>query len=383
MRITRPVYLGVYEVTQAQYQAVMGNNPSQFSVNGGGKESVAGQSTERRPVEQVSWLDAVKFCNKLGEMEGRAPFYEIDGDNVRAPDWKRAGYRLPTEAEWEYACRANAPTVTRYSFGNDAASLGEFAWYGDNSGRKTHPVGEKRPNGFGLFDMHGNVWEWCWDGCGADYYKQSREDDPRGLDGASDRVVRGGSHIDGPRHHRSAHHAGLPPGRRQGNLGFRLALAPDSRIPTPSVGNSADSNREPSARSTSAASAADSPPKPAVADNASSPRAAPGEPVSSEISYADKVIRVQQALAASDAQQASEILASCPADLRGWEWHYLRQLCEVNAKGRASGSSQKGVGWAFAYGMVRAIKLGWITNASFSPYLLDICLTGYTRSTLV
>ena len=129
VRITRPFYLGVYEVTQAQYEAVMGNNPSYFSANGGGKESVAGQSTDRHPVENVSWLDAVKFCNKLGEMEGRAAFYEIDGENVRVPDWNRPGYRLPTEAEWEYACRANAPTVTRYSFGDDAASLGEFAWY--------------------------------------------------------------------------------------------------------------------------------------------------------------------------------------------------------------------------------------------------------------
>ncbi len=113
VRITWPFYLGVYEVIQAQYKAVMGNNPSYFSANGGGKGSVAGQSTERYPVENISWLDAVKFCNKLGEMEGRAAFYEIDGENVHVPDWNRPCYRLPTEAEWEYACRANAPTVTR------------------------------------------------------------------------------------------------------------------------------------------------------------------------------------------------------------------------------------------------------------------------------
>ncbi len=244
VRIARPFYLGVYEVTQAQYEAVLGNNPSLYAATGEGKESVAGQSTEKHPVERVSWLDAVKFCNKLGELESRAAFYEIDGENVRVPDWNRAGYRLPTEAEWEYACRANAPTVTRYSFGNDAASLDEFAWYGDNSGNTTHRVGQRRPNGFGLFDMHGNVWEWCWDGFGPDYYKQSPEEDPRGPDGAAVRVVRGGCHLASPREHRSAHRGAFAEGIRYGNHGFRLALVPDSGNPTPSVGNSANSNRE-------------------------------------------------------------------------------------------------------------------------------------------
>ncbi len=107
VRITRPFYLGVYEVTQAQYETVTGSNPSHFSANGGGRGKVAGQSTERHPVERVSWLEAVEFCNKLSELEGRADFYEIDGDKVQVPEWNRAGYRLPTEAEWEYACRAH------------------------------------------------------------------------------------------------------------------------------------------------------------------------------------------------------------------------------------------------------------------------------------
>ena len=129
MRISKPFYLGVYEVTQAQYEAVMGNNPSYFSANGGGKDKVAGQSTGQHPVEKVSWLDAVIFCNKLSEREGRKPFYEIDGEEVRVPDWNGPGYRLPTEAEWEYACRANASTPTRYSFGDDAAELGEYGWF--------------------------------------------------------------------------------------------------------------------------------------------------------------------------------------------------------------------------------------------------------------
>ncbi len=237
VRITRPFYLGVYEVTQAQYKAVMGNNPSYFSANGEGNKSVAGQSTEMYPVENISWLDAVKFCNKLGEMEGRGVFYEIDGENVHVPDWNRPSYRLPTEAEWEYACRANAPTVTRYSFGDDPASMGEFAWYQGNSGGRTHPVGWKRPNDFGLFDMHGNVWEWCWDPYGEGYYQESREDDPRGrLDGAAVRVIRGGCSgvydlrgwYAGPHQARSAFRWSLPV-IRNGSLGFRVARVQSGR----------------------------------------------------------------------------------------------------------------------------------------------------------
>ena len=157
----------------------MENNPSAFSPNGDGKDKVAGQSTDQYPVEGVSWFDAVIFCNKLSAKEGRRPFYEIDDKYVRVPDWNGPGYRLPTEAEWEYACRANASTPTRYSFGDDAAQLDEYGWFQVNSSRP-HPVGRKKPNGFGLHDMHGNVSEWCWDWYGEGYYKQSREDDPTG-----------------------------------------------------------------------------------------------------------------------------------------------------------------------------------------------------------
>ena len=187
VRISKSFYLGVYEVTQAQYKAVMENNPSSFPPNGDGKDKVAGQSTDQYPVEGVPWLDAVKFCNKLSVKEGRRPFYEIDDKYVRVPDWNGPGYRLPTEAEWEYACRANASTPTRYSFGDDAAQLDEYGWFQFNSSR-AHPVGKKKPNGFGLHDMHGNVSEWCWDWYGEGYYKQSREDDPTGPAGGPHRA---------------------------------------------------------------------------------------------------------------------------------------------------------------------------------------------------
>jgi formylglycine-generating enzyme required for sulfatase activity len=219
--ITRAFYLGVHEVTQSQYDAVMGNNPSWFSASGPGHSSVAGRSTERYPVENVSWLDAVKFCNALSEKEGRTPFYEIDEATARAPDWKRSGFRLPTEAEWEYACRANAPSVTRFSFGDDVASLGKYAWY---MSRSTHSGGMKRPNGFGLFDMHGNVWEWCWDLYDGEYYKKSPQADPRGGEAGTARVFRGGCWYDPAARAFSAYRWSDADGYRNNGVGFRLAV---------------------------------------------------------------------------------------------------------------------------------------------------------------
>ncbi len=209
VRITRPFYMGIHEVTQAQYEAVMGNNPSWFAATGQAKDKLAGQSTRQHPVEGVSWLDAVKFCNKLSELEGLTPFNAIDGENVRVSDWRVKGYRLPTEAEWEYACRAK--TTGRYSFGEEGADLGQYACFAGNSGDMTHPVGTRQPNAFGLFDMHGNVWEWCWDSYDKDYYKQSRGDDPTGPDiaGAAVRVIRGGSWDYDPRFCRSTYRRAL------------------------------------------------------------------------------------------------------------------------------------------------------------------------------
>ena len=179
VRITRPFYLGVYEVTQGQYQAVTGEKPS--SNNG----------SDELPIEHISWLDAVKFCNKLSERERQQPFYEINGnDDVRVPDWNASGYRLPTEAEWEYACRAGSTTV--FYFGPDESELGDYAWFVDNSGRQTHPVGQKKPNAFGLYDMLGNVYEWCWDEFGG-RSDGSAVDNPTGPEKHGERrVIRGG-----------------------------------------------------------------------------------------------------------------------------------------------------------------------------------------------
>jgi formylglycine-generating enzyme required for sulfatase activity len=224
VRITKPFYLCESEVTQAQYEVVMGNNPSFLSANGGGKALVAEQPTDQHPVENVSWLEAILFCNKLSEKERRKPFYEIDGEDIRVVEWNGPGYRLPTEAEWEFACRANTATSTRYSFGNDVPKLGEYAWFDANSDYRTHPVRQKRPNGFGLYDMHGNVWEWCWDWYGEGYGKSPVGDDPIGPGAALHRILRGGAYDSESHRTRSAARLRIAPELRYEFLGFRLAV---------------------------------------------------------------------------------------------------------------------------------------------------------------
>ena len=190
--ISEPFMIATVPVTNALYSAVTGDTPSRFE-------------GDERPVESVSWLDAVRFCNSLSERLGLESAYVIDGDRV---EWQRAstGFRLPTDAEWEYACRAGA--TTRFACGDLKSDLETMGWYEQNSKGGTKPVGLKRPNAWGLFDMHGNVWEWTWD---------------LHIEGGSRRVVRGGCWFSDAHYCRSAIRLGNPPGDRGNNLGFRLS----------------------------------------------------------------------------------------------------------------------------------------------------------------
>ncbi len=199
--LTRPFLLGTAPVTQQEYQAVMGTNPSRFA---GGN----------LPVEQVSWFDAVAFCNALSRGEGLEEAYLVQGSDVRWKGPDCPGWRLPTEAEWEYACRAGT-TGARYG------NLDDIAWHSGNAGGQTHPVRQKAPNAWGLFDMLGNVWEWCWDWYAT--YPGGRVVDPVGSDSGSYRVARGGSWYLGAQCARAAARGYVAPSARAGNLGFRLA----------------------------------------------------------------------------------------------------------------------------------------------------------------
>ena len=183
--IDKLFWIGVFEVTQEQYRAVMGNNPSQIK-------------GDDRPVEGVSWFDAVAFCR-------------------RASAITRRDFRLPTEAEWEYVCRAG--TQTRYSFGNDEKQLDDYAWYDGNSEATTHPVGRKKPNAWGLYDMHGNVAEWCKDSYVAPAGRNQRPAPSGGL-----RVDRGGFWDYKASGCRSATRLWSVPSGRSFYIGFRVVV---------------------------------------------------------------------------------------------------------------------------------------------------------------
>ncbi len=197
--LTRPFHLAAFTVTQQEFEQVMGTNPSTTK-------------SPWYPVENVSWDDAVEFCARLSEL----------------PDEKQAArrYRLPTEAEWEFACRAG--TTTDFSCGDDPLALREFAWFHDNANQQTHPVGQKRPNPWSLYDMHGNVFQWCQDVC-VDYPAEPVID-PVG-DGPTDaRVARGGSWIcPSPQLVRSAFRHAFERDARTNYIGFRIVLECDDR----------------------------------------------------------------------------------------------------------------------------------------------------------
>ncbi len=184
---SKAFYLGKYEVTQGQWQAVMGKNPSLF----GGDSN--------RPVDQITWEDAQAFLTKLNAMEGGKL------------------YRLPTEAEWEYAARAGSTTI--FYFGNDPKQLGEHAWYRGNSGHQTHPVGQKKPNAWGLYDMLGNVWEWVQDWEGK--YPANPVTDPKGPESGTYRMRRGCAWNNEPNVCRTTNRYSVV-GYRDDFLGFRV-----------------------------------------------------------------------------------------------------------------------------------------------------------------
>jgi formylglycine-generating enzyme required for sulfatase activity len=189
--ISQAFYMGKYEVTQEQYEAVMGKNPSQFQ-------------GAKNPVEQVLWNDAVAFCRALSAKSGRS-------------------IRLPSEAEWEYACKADKGNVdTKYYFGDDETQLANHAWYGANSGSTTHLCGQKLPNSFGLFDMSGNVWEWCNDWYGS--YSSSPVTDPTGPSSGDFRVLRGGSWRRDVYYCRSSYRFGNSPSGPDDYGGFRVVV---------------------------------------------------------------------------------------------------------------------------------------------------------------
>ena len=206
VRITRPFRLGVHEVTQGEWTAVMEAAPwkGQLFVNEG----------DRHPVTYVGWEDATEFCRNLTEKERLAGLLKA-GES----------YRLPTEAEWEYACRAGSET--RYHFREDERSIRAYAWYRANSfnfdGNYTREVGLKRMNAWGLFDMHGNVDEWCSDWYGEEYYRESPGADPQGPSLGIRRVIRGGACGDSARNVRSAARGEIEPSNRNFYLGFRVA----------------------------------------------------------------------------------------------------------------------------------------------------------------
>lgn len=222
--LTQPLYVGVTEVTQSQYEQVMGSNPSYFSATGKGKDLVANMKTGNHPVESVSWLDAAEFCSKLSQQERLKPFYLRSGEIVTPLEG--TGYLLPTEAQWELACRAG--TTTRFWSGDEDQDLVSVGWIGGSAGGHTHAAGKLRANPFGLFDVHGNVREWVQDSWDPAFYGKFQNGDSvdsyNPFPAASERVTRGGDWLIGHSGCRSSARVPRESSYRDRHIGFRAVL---------------------------------------------------------------------------------------------------------------------------------------------------------------
>jgi formylglycine-generating enzyme required for sulfatase activity len=204
--ISKAFYMGRTEVTQKEWLEIMGNNPSNFK-------------GDNLPVENITWFEALEYCNKRSQKEGLTPVYR-GSDSTITCDFNATGYRLPTEAEWEYAAKGGNKDFMTYAYsgGNNVDAVG---WHTGNSGARTHPVGTKAPNSLGLYDMSGNVYEWCWDWYYGSYSGGSQTD-PQGTVAGSSRVRRGGSWYADAQYLRSANRFSSFPDGRYSFLGFRL-----------------------------------------------------------------------------------------------------------------------------------------------------------------
>ncbi|MFC1485836.1 SUMF1/EgtB/PvdO family nonheme iron enzyme [Candidatus Latescibacterota bacterium] len=197
------------EISQGQFNTIVGENPSYFKLD------------DNNPVERVSWLDAIMFCNRLSEKVGLELCYDTE---TGACDFTKNGFRLPTEAEWEYACRAESGSD--YNLGDGESALDRAGWYQRNGIERTHPGGQKTPNAWGLYDMHGNVWEWCNDWYAEDTYASGAAENPTGPASGSERVLRGGSYLDQPQDSRSAKRRSFEPDEDYSDIGFRIVRRP-------------------------------------------------------------------------------------------------------------------------------------------------------------
>ncbi|MDR1029459.1 MAG: formylglycine-generating enzyme family protein [Treponema sp.] len=198
-------YMGRTEVTQKEWKEIMGNDPSYFK-------------GDNLPVEQVNWYEAVEYCNRLSLKEGLSPAYQGSGNNIVC-DFNATGYRLPTEAEWEYAARGGNRDAMAYEY-SGGNSIDRVAWYNENSDSSSHPVGMKQPNSRGLYDMSGNVWEWCWDWYGS--YSADSQTNPTGASSGNGRVRRSGGWYASAANVRAANRDNGTPWYRSNNLGFRV-----------------------------------------------------------------------------------------------------------------------------------------------------------------